>query len=86
MSISDVDSGYIELACNIIRLQTQAYVSALKRLKHTNNKKYFSRVKLIEKELRTQYYQNLTMGKLNADSYIYSMHTKYGVSLETEHE
>ncbi len=86
MSISDIDSGFIELACSIVSSQTESYVSALMRLKQTNHKKYLFRVKLIEKELRTQYYQNLTMGTLDAESYISSMHMKYGIPLEMEHE
>lgn len=66
------DEGYIQLAEHIIRLKRIDYESSLRS-------KNLARIRAIERDLRSQFYYDITMGKVDFEEYIAEMRRKYRV-------
>ena len=73
------DEGYIRLAACVIRAKRIDYVSALRSKK-------LSRIRTIERDLRSPFYYAITMGKVDFEAYIAEMRRKFGFPPDAELE
>lgn len=72
INCSTVDDGYLRLAESILEIERITYEVALRS-------KNWRRIAMIEKDLRSGYYDALWMGVVDAEDYIHTMRRKYGI-------
>ena len=75
------DEAYLEIAERVLKLQMDSYRSALKQYAETGNEKYLYRIKDIERELLSQYYAALALGKVDFKELILQCRKEAGVAL-----
>ena len=75
------DEAYLKIAERVLKLQMDSYRSALNQYAETGNEKYLYRVKAIERDLLTQYYAAITLGKVDFKALIVQCRKEAGVDL-----